>query len=71
VLQLSIEIPQNSRIEKPIMKDMISKSFPFGKIAGVSIFTMPHPTYAAVNLGKYVKEHEVWERIAIKINNLF
>jgi uracil-DNA glycosylase len=71
-LQSSIEILQNSNIKKPTMKDMISQSFSFGKIAGVSILAMPHPAYASVNLGRYgLNENEVWERIAIKINNLF
>ncbi|MGO9415404.1 MAG: uracil-DNA glycosylase family protein [Syntrophobacteraceae bacterium] len=71
-LSSSIEILQNSNIKKPTMKDMISQSFSFGRIAGVSIFAMPHPAYAAVNLGKYgLNENEVWERIAIKINDLF
>jgi uracil-DNA glycosylase len=71
-LQSSLEILHDANIKRPTMKDMISKSFSFGKIAGVSIFAMPHPAYSRVNLGKYgLNENEVWERIAIKINNIF
>jgi uracil-DNA glycosylase len=71
-LQSSKEILRSSEIKKPTLEDMIFNDFSFGKISSVHLFAIPHPAYARVNLGKYgVDENEVWEQVAIKINNLF
>lgn len=68
-LQSSIEILQKSKIRRPTIREMIDNSFSYGQISGVSVFAMPHPAYASVNLGKHgLNETEVWEQIASEIN---
>jgi uracil-DNA glycosylase len=70
-LQSSLEILTKSEAKKPTTKEVIERSFSYGKISNVNIFAMPHPAYASVNLGKYsLSESEVWAIIAAGINKI-
>ena len=48
----SLEILNNENMKKPNLAEMIDKSFFYGKISDVNVFTMPHPAYAKINLAK-------------------
>jgi|GEM_PF-3310737 len=71
-LQSTIEILQESEIQKPTLKQMVQKSFSYGEISGVNVFAMPHPAYSLVNLRKQgLNETDVWQDVAKMINRVF
>lgn len=70
-LQSSLEILTKSVIKKPTIKEMIKRSFSYGQISDVSVFALPHPAYASVNLGRYgLSETEAWAKVAKEINKI-
>jgi uracil-DNA glycosylase len=70
-LQSSLEILTKSGTKKPTMKEMVKISFSYGQISDVSVFALPHPAYARVNLGRYgLSETEVWAKVAKEINKI-
>ena len=71
-LHTSIEILDKTEIRKPKLKDMIQNSFLYGQISGVYVFTMPHPAYSSINLGKHgLNESDVWQGVVSQINKVF